>query len=233
MIATSNSTALVVHDGPWLDADPVVDAHDWARFAPTAPAEACLVRFAAREADVSHAGLTGLGRQSPARFPRLGGVLHGRIAPGTVAATAVAAATEQTIRAGYQAALATHQVAAEPVEHADAEELWQAFVPASYRIPRRVASTAWALCRFEDLWVALLTDVGLDGDANRFGNGQVSPLSRSIRGLSTVGVALALTERGGRYERQRAGRRPLFARRPERRERRDLPPAPRRPADAS
>ena len=51
----------------------------------------------------------------------------------------------------------------------------------------------------------LLVELGLAGDAHRFAKGHVSPLSRSIRGLSTVGVALALTERGGRYDRLVAG----------------------------
>lgn len=180
---------------------------------PTPPAEACLVHFAASEADVSTPDLAGLGRQSPARFPRLGGVLHGRVDPGSHAAALLLSGTEQTIRIGYQAALATQPVADEPVVYRDAQPLWAAFVRASYRVPRAVAATAWELCRFDELWVALLTDIGLAGDANRFGKGQVSPLSRSIRGLSTVGVALALTERGGRLDGPRAPRR-------------DLPPAP-------
>ena len=133
-------------------------------------------------------------------------MLHGRIAPGTGGRPADRAA-ERTIRAGYQAALATHQVASVPIEHGDADELWDAFVPASYRIPRCVAATVWDVCRFDVFWVELLTELGLDGDANRFGNGHVSPLSRSIRGLSTVGVALALAERGGRHDRLTSGRR--------------------------
>jgi hypothetical protein len=225
MIATPTSAALALHEDPWVPAAHV-DTRDWASFAPTAPAEACLVRFAAHEADVADADLNGLGRQSAARFPRLGGVLHGRVAPGSHAAAQLFAGTEATIRAGYQAALATRQVAREPVVYDDAATLWDAFLPVSYRIPRPVAATVWTVCGFEELWVSLLTDLGLEGDANRFGNGQVSPLSRSIRGLSTVGVALALTERGGRYDRQRGGRRTPRSRR-HLVIRRDLPPAPR------
>jgi hypothetical protein len=193
-------------------------------FRPTGAAEVCLTRFATDEADVSRGDLHGLGRASAVRFPRLGGVLHGRVAPGTRAATLVVVGAERTIRAGYQAALATNQVADEPVLHDDATALWGAFLPASYRIPRTVAAVAWDVCRFDEFWVHLLGELGLDGDAKRFGNGHVSPLSRSIRGLSTVGVALALTERGGRHDRRATGmRRPAS----QRREGRALPPAPR------
>lgn len=173
---------------------------------PTRAAESCLVRFAALEADVSNGDLAGVGRVSAVRFPRLGGVLHGRIAPATRAAELLTGGAERTIRAGYQAAVATHQVADVRVERADVDELWDAFLPVSYRIPRSVAATAWEVCRFDVFWVELLTELGLDGDANRFGNGHVSPLSRSIRGLSTVGVALALAERGGRHDRLATGR---------------------------
>ena len=147
----------------------------------------------------------GVGRVSAVRFPRLGGVLHGRIAPATRAAALLTGGAERTIRAGYQAAVATHQVADVRVERADADELWDAFLPVSYRIPRSVAAAAWEVCRFDVFWVELLTELGLDGDANRFGNGHVSPLSRSIRGLSTVGVALALAERGGAPRSPRLG----------------------------
>ncbi|HEU4842099.1 MAG TPA: hypothetical protein VFT09_11670 [Ilumatobacteraceae bacterium] len=169
---------------------------------PTDAAEWCLLRFAALEADVTHADLTGVGRTSAMRFPRLGGVLHRRIAPGTQAATLLTTGAERTIRAGYRAALSTHQVAGVPVEHRDVEDLWESFVPASYRVPRSVAATAWEVCRFDVFWAKLLNELGLRGDASRFSNGQASPLRRSIRGLSTVGVALALTERGGQLDRR-------------------------------
>jgi hypothetical protein len=175
----------------------------WDAFASSA-AEACLARFAADEADVSSADIVGHGRISGVRFPRLGGVLHGRIDPGSPEAALLQSAVERTIRAGYQTALNTAQVARVPVLHDDAEDLWTAFAPASYRIPRRVATTAWEVCRFDDFWVGVLEELGLDGDAARFANGQVSALSRSIRGLSTVGLMLALVERGGRHDRQAA-----------------------------
>jgi hypothetical protein len=165
-------------------------------------AEACIARFAADEADVSSADIVGIGRISGVRFPRLGGVLHGRIEPGSREAALLQSAVERTIRAGYQTALNTEQVARIPVLHDDTDALWAAFVPASYRIPRRVAATAWEVCRFDDFWVGVLEELGLDGDAARFANGQVSALSRSIRGLSTVGLMLALAERGGRRDRQ-------------------------------
>jgi len=201
-----------------------VDGPDWAGHVLSDAAEACIASFAGLEADVSSGELSGVGRVSAVRFPRLGGVLHGRIAPGSRAAALLTTAVERTIRAGYQAALATQQVASVPVEHRDAEELWAAFVPVSYRIPRSVATTTWDVCRFDLFWVELLTELGLDGDANRFGNGHVSPLSRSIRGLSTVGVALALAERGGRHDRLSTARRTT---RGLRRQGRGLPPAPR------
>jgi hypothetical protein len=198
-----------------------VDPHEWASLALTSPAEVCAIRFATHEADLESPDLTGLGRLSAVRFPRLGGVLRGRIPPAGVGAELLRVGVEQTVRAGYHAALATHQVADVPVEHADAASLWDAFVPVSYRIPRSVAATAWSVCRFDALWVALLEHLGLDDDANRIAKGLVSPLSRSIRGLSTVGVALALTERGWRQDRFRvAGRR-----RPRREERRELRPS--------
>jgi hypothetical protein len=202
----------------------VVDPGGRESFRLSGAAEVCIARFAADEADVARADLHGLGRVSAVRYPRLGGVLHGRVGPGTRAAGLVVVGAEQTIRAGYHAALATHQVGDEPVLLDDATALWDAFLPASYRIPRTVAAIAWDVCRFDEFWVHLLGDLGLDGDAKRFGNGHVSPLSRSIRGLSTVGVALALTERGGRHDRRATGmRRPAS----QRREGRALPPAPR------
>ena len=140
------------------------------------------------------------------RFPRLGGVLHGRVADDARTAALVVLDVEQTVRAGYLAALATEEVAAEPVQIASASELWDAFVPASYRIPRSIAATAWELCRFDDYWVRRLEELGLEGDARRLGKARTSALSRSIRGLSTVGVALAIAERGGRYDRATFGR---------------------------
>ena len=191
---------------------------------PTGAAEVCLVRFARLEADVSDPDLSGVGRVSASRFPRLGGVLHGRIAPATPTADLLLGGVERTIRAGYQAAVATHHVADMPVHRADADHLWDAFLPVSYRIPRSVAAAAWEVCRFDVYWVELLCQLGLEGDANRFGNGHVSPLSRSIRGLSTVGVALALAERGGRHDRLPSGRSAI---RGLRRVGRGLPSAPR------
>jgi hypothetical protein len=191
-------------------------------------AERCISRFAAHEADLGDAELVGLGRISAVRFPRLGGVLHGRVAPGGRSAALVTQGVERTLRAGYHAALATDEVAQVPVERVHIEDLWTAFVPASYRIPRPVAAKAWEIGGFEEYWVNLLVALGLDGDANRLANGHVSPLSRSIRGLSTVGVALALTERGGRHERSASRRQPT---RRDRRVGRELPPAPRPVAD--
>jgi hypothetical protein len=177
----------------------------WDAFASSA-AEACITRFAAAEADVASADIHGLGRISGVRFPRLGGVLHGRVEPGSRDAALLLSAVERTIRAGYQTALTTEQVARVPVLHDDADDLWAAFVPASYRIPRRVAATAWEVCPFEDFWVGVLEELGLEGDAIRFANGRVSALSRSIRGLSTVGMMLALAERGGRHDRLASAR---------------------------
>jgi len=197
---------------------------EWAGAPLTDVAERCITRFAAHEADVTRAELAGLGRVSSVRFPRLGGVLHGRVAPEGRAASLLTVGAERTVRAGYRAALATHQVANHPVEHVDVDGLWSAFLPASYRIPRAVAATAWEVCRFDEFWVNLLVTLGLDGDATRLANGRVSPLSRSIRGLSTVGMALALTERGGRHDRFAGGRRTM---RGHRREGGGLPPAPR------
>lgn len=189
----------------------------------TDAAERCIARFAACEADVTSAELAGLGRVSSVRFPRLGGVLHGRVAAGGHAAALLTVGVERTVRAGYRAAVATHQVANVPVEHVDVEDLWDAFLPASYRIPRAVAATTWEIGRFDEFWANLLVTLGLDGDATRLANGRVSPLSRSIRGLSTVGMALALTERGGRHDRFPVGRLPT---RGHRRAGGGVPPAP-------
>jgi hypothetical protein len=188
--------------------------------------EACIARFAAAEADVSSDDIVGFGRNSGVRFPRLGGVLHGRIQPGSPEAALLESAVARTIRAGYQTAVAMGQVARVTAIHDDVDELWEAFVPASYRIPRRVAATAWEVCRFDDFWVDVLEELGLDGDAVRFANGHVSALSRSIRGLSTVGMMLALSERGGRHDRQSARPRRL---RGHRFGGRAVPPAPRKP----
>jgi hypothetical protein len=202
-----------------------VEPREWAWYRESDAAEACIARFAGREADVSSADLDGLGRVSGVRFPRLGGVLHGKVAPGSVAAASLASAAERTIRAGYRAAIATEQVSAVPVLHIDFDELWDAFVPASYKIPRSVAATAWDVCRFDRFWATQLEDLGLDRDASRFEKGVVTPLSRSIRGLSTVGVALAVAERGGRHDRGRVS--PRHAPRRRRHALHDLPPAPR------
>lgn len=200
----------------------LVDGADrtWTDSRLTGAAERCIARFAAWEADVTSDDLIGHGRQSAARYPRLGGVLHGRIAPGTRESAMLATGVERTIGAGYRAALATQQVASTPIEIVDAEKLWDAFVPLSYRIPRSVAAIAWDVCRFDQFWVNVLTELDRERDAFRLGNGHVSPLSRSIRGLSTVGVALAITERGGRYDRLVPGRRTT------RGQRGALPPAP-------
>ena len=186
--------------------------------------EASIIRFAAAEADVTSDDIVGHGRVSGVRFPRLGGVLFGRIDPGSVEAEVLRSAIERTIRAGYHTAIAMPQVAKVPVVHDDADELWEAFVPNSYRIPRRVAATTWEVCRFDDFWVGILEQLGLEGDAVRFANGHVSALSRSIRGLSTVGMMLALAERGGRHDRLQTGRqRPRL----HRSARREMPAAPR------
>lgn len=180
----------------------------------TDAAEACIARFAAAESDVTSSALSGLGRRSGARFPRLGGVLHGRLAPGSADAALLCEAVERTIRVGYCTALSMQQVSQVPVLHSDVEDLWAAFVPDSYRLPRRVAASTWEVCRFDELWIGVLEELGLDGDAVRFANGHVSALSRSIRGLSTVGLMLALAERGGRHDRLQSARgRPMRARR--------------------
>jgi hypothetical protein len=193
---------------------------------PTGAAELCIARFAASEGDVASAELHGLGRVSGTRFPRLGGVLHGRVADHAHTAALVVLGVTDTVRAGYLAAVATEEVAAEPVQIESAPELWDAFVPTSYRIPRSVATTAWDLCRFDDYWVRRLEQLGLEGDARRLAKGRTSALSRSVRGLSTVGVALAIAERGGRYDRAVFGR--PVARAPRRRSHgRALPQAPR------
>ncbi len=186
--------------------------------------EACIARFAAAEADVASDDIVGLGRVSGVRFPRLGGVLFGRVDVGSVEAEVLQSAIERTIRAGYDTAVAMAQVAKVPVVHDDPDELWDAFVPNSYRIPRRVAATTWEVFRFDDFWTGILEELGLEGDAVRFANGHVSALSRSIRGLSTVGMMLALAERGGRHDRLQTGRqRPRM----HRSARREMPAAPR------
>jgi hypothetical protein len=189
-------------------------------------AEACIARFAAAEAAVGSSDLAGLGRStSGVRFPRLGGVLYGRIVPASDEEALLRSAVERTIRVGYHTAVAMQQVSRVPVFHDDEDELWAAFVPESYRLPRRVAATTWEICRFDDFWIGVLEDLGLDGDAVRFAKGHVSALSRSIRGLSTVGLALALAERGGRHDRLQSGRpRPFRA---QRRAGRAMPRAPR------
>src|ERR1044071_8985461 len=102
--------------------------------------EACIARFAESEADVRDENIVGLGRVSGVRFPRLGGVLFGRVDPGSVEADLLRSAIERTIRASYHTALAMPQVTKVPVVHEDTDELWEAFVPTSYRIPRRVAA---------------------------------------------------------------------------------------------
>ena len=204
-----------------LPTDPFTDG--WAGGHSSA-VEACITRFAAAEADVTSDDIVGLGRVSGVRFPRLGGVLFDRVDPGSVEADVLRSAIERTIRAGYHTALAMPQVAKVPVVHDDTDELWEAFVPTSYRIPRRVAATTWEVCRFDDFWVGILEQLGLEGDAVRFANGHVSALSRSIRGLSTVGMMLALAERGGRHDRLQTGRqRPRM----HRSARREMPAAPR------
>ena len=53
------------------------------------------------------------------RFPRLGGVLHGRVADDAHTAALVMLDVTETVRAGYLAALATEEVAAEPVQIVD------------------------------------------------------------------------------------------------------------------
>lgn len=217
--------ALIEHD--MID---VVDVGDAWHETASDVAEACIARFAANEADVSSSDIVGLGRVSGVRFPRLGGVLHGRIEAGSRDAALLRSAVERTICAGYHTALGTPQVARVPVIHDEVDELWAAFVPASYRIPRRVAATAWDVCRFDEFWVDVLEELGLEGDAVRFANGHVSALSRSIRGLSTVGMMLALAERGGRHDRLPAAR---PRRRTHRSHGRTMPAAPRAAAFAA
>ena len=208
-LTTTRSSLLSPEDGAW-NGDALLQ-----------PAESCVIRFAAVEADLTRPDLVGLARHSATRLPRLGGVLHGRVAPGSRAALALTTGVARTIRAGYQAALATQQVAARPIAYDSVDELWDAFVPASYRVPRSVAAITWDMCRFDEFWEGLLLELGLDREAHRIRQGYRSPLQRSIRGLSTVGVALAVTERGVHHERLAAGRRA------DRHPRRALPPAPR------
>jgi hypothetical protein len=194
----------------------------------SAAAEACIARFAAAEADVSSADLGGLGRTSGVRFPRLGGVLHGRIEPGSPEAELLRSAVARTIRAAYHLAESTEQVAKQPISLDGLDDLWPAFVANSYRVPRRVAASAWDVCRFDDFWVGVLEQLGFEGDASRFANGHVSALSRSIRGLSTVGMMLALVERGGRHDRLQSAR--LRPGRTSRSLRRSAPRPPLRPS---
>ena len=230
MIVTVSSVALDIYEPPSTDVSisgPIPEGSDWSRYLPTPPADACIVRFGQAEADVAHGDLIGLGRHSAARFPRLGGLLHGRVAAGSEEESLLIAGATQTVRAGYQVVLATGEVADEAIVHHDTESLWTAFVPMSYRVPQPIAQLAWDVCHFEDYWVTLLCEIGLAGAASRFADGQTSPLSRSIRGLSTVGVALALAERGAPRERPRRPRRTLGGRRISRWE---LPPVPRRSA---
>ena len=111
---------------------------------------------------MSSPDIVGLGRISGVRFPRLGGVLHNRIQPGSAEARLLESAAARTIRAGYQTAMAMGQVARVSAIHSDADDLWEAFVPTSYRIPRRVAATAWEVCRFDDFWVDVLEELGLE-----------------------------------------------------------------------
>ena len=219
-LVVSSSLELAAERSPVWPADQ--DRWDGTAFL-SPSAEQCVIRFAAAEADVASPELVGLGRQSAVRFPRLGGVLHGRVAPESRAALMLTTGAARTIRAGYHAALATHQVAGEPVEHRSVDELWNAFVPASYRIPRSIAAIAWNVCRFDEFWEDLLLELDLDREAHRVGHGYASPLQRSIRGLSTVGVALAVTERGAQHERLAAGRRAVRAHRGA------LPPMPGQP----
>ena len=222
--ATLTAIDLSAEIGRGLDVLPTDPFTEGEATTSTRAVEACIARFAAAEADVTNDDIVGLGRVSGVRFPRLGGVLFGRVDPGSVEAEVLQSAIERTIRAGYHTAVAMHQVAKVPVVHDDADELWAAFVPNSYRIPRRVAATTWEVCRFDDFWTGILEELGLDGDAVRFANGHVSALSRSIRGLSTVGMMLALAERGGRHDRLQAGRqRPRM----HRSARREMPAAPR------
>jgi hypothetical protein len=204
LVATMDALELVALPGT-VDASDT-ERREWTWYRESDAAEACIARFARCEADVMSDDISGLGRVSGARCPRLGGVLHGKVAPGSIAATTLTTAAERTIRAGYRAAIATAQVSQVPVLHVDFDELWDAFVPASYRIPRNLASLAWDVCRFDRFWEIQLAELGLERDAARFAKGLSSPLSRSIRGLSTVGLSLAVAERGGRPERLRGHR---------------------------
>jgi hypothetical protein len=184
------------------------------RSATTDAAEWCIRRFAALETDVASAELTGVGRDSGVRFPRLGGLLHGRVAPGSHAASLLTGGAERTIRAGYVLALDADGLADAPVQHTTPDELWAAFVPASYRIPRQAAAPTIDDSDDDERWTSLLRELGLVRDATRLARGRVSPLSRSIDGLRTVGVALAVTERAARRvarAHRRDGRPPLPA----------------------
>ena len=80
--------------------------------------------------------------------------------------------------------------------------MWESLLRLSYRIPREAAATTWELCALDVLWVDVLQQVGLERDANRLVAGVHTSLSRSIRGLAAVGVALAVAERGGRRDRR-------------------------------
>ncbi len=183
----------------------------------------CVRRFATVEANVTDPSLDGLGRVSGARVPRLGGLLHGRVFAGSAAAALVRTAVEQTIRAGYLAAVLTEQVSSVPVHELDADVLWHSLLRLSYRIPRDAGVAAWELCGLDDYWVGVLAQCGLDRDAHRMAAGVHTPLSRAIRGLAGVGVALAIAERGGQRDRRDGQSRRRT--RPDRR-RGPIPPVP-------
>ena len=166
------------------------------RIGNTPAADECIRRFATIEADVSMAQFRGLGRSTAYKFPRLGGALHAKVSPGRSAAATLQAAVERTIHAGYLALLTTEQVSTAPIVTATAEELWRTFIPVSYGVPAHLRNTALDLCAFDTFWFAVLERCGLGKDVKQWKGGRQSPMSQSIGGLCTVGVALSLAERG-------------------------------------
>jgi hypothetical protein len=161
----------------------------------TPAADACIRRFATIEADVSMAQFKGLGRGTAYKFPRLGGALHGKVSPGSSAAATLQAAVERTIHAGYLAVL-TERGSTAPIVVVTAEELWSAFIPVSYDLPEHLRNIALDLCAFDAFWFAVLERCGLGKDVKDWKSGRPSQIRQSIGGLCSVGVALALAERG-------------------------------------
>ena len=113
----------------------------------TDAAEACIARFAAPSRRRQRRPASALGRvlRRPVPAPRRG-------APRARRAGQPARRCCERRRAHDPRRLparpsTTDGSADAPVQHVDPDELWAAFVPTSYRIPRRVAATTWEVCR--------------------------------------------------------------------------------------